>query len=93
MRALGVLLMTLALISPALAAPRDVARYIDRRDGCNHWAGEEGYDAARRAEINKAIDDLRCTALDRDGRVLRRRYRHNPAVLRALKKAQADYPV
>lgn len=89
-----VLAMIMTGLSCALAAtPRDVARYIDRRQGCNHWAGEEGYDAARRAEINKAIDDLRCTALDRDGRVLRQRYRHNPAVLRALKKAQADYPV
>jgi hypothetical protein len=89
-----VLAMVLTGLSCALAAaPRDVARYIDRRQGCNHWAGEEGYDAARRAEINKAIDDLRCTALDRDGRVLRQHYRHNPAVLRALKKALADYPV
>ncbi len=74
------------------AAPRDVTRYGERREGCNHWAGEEGYDAARRAEINKAIADLRCTALGRDERILRHRYRHNPAVLGQIKKARADYP-
>jgi hypothetical protein len=87
------MVMVLGGLSCALAAPRDVARYIGRREGCNHWAGEEGYDAARRAEINKAIDDLRCTVLDKDGQVLRHRYRHSPAISRALKKAQADYPV
>lgn len=86
-------LVTLALLSPALAdTPRDVARYIDRREGCNHWAGEEGYDAARRAEIDKAIADLRCTALDRDERALRRRYRNNPEALRRIEKARDDYP-
>jgi len=93
-RALISLLVTLTLLSSALAAaiPRDVANYVDRREGCNHWAGEEGYDAARRTEINKAIADLKCTALDRDERVLRHRYRHNPTVLRQIRKARADYP-
>jgi hypothetical protein len=87
------LLMTMA-VAPALAAAisHDVARYLDRREGCNHWAGEEGYDDARRAEINKAIDELKCTALDRDERSLRHRYRHNPAVLRQIRKAREAYP-
>jgi hypothetical protein len=93
-RSATLLAAMVSLSSVAIAAPpRDVARYIDRREGCNHWAGEEGYDAARRAEINKAIDDLRCTALDKDERALRHRYRHNAAVLRAIKKARDDYPV
>jgi hypothetical protein len=72
--------------------PHDVAAYTDRREGCNHWAGEEGYDAARRAEINKAIADLKCTALGRDEKILRHRYRHNPAVLGQIKKARDAYP-
>jgi hypothetical protein len=94
MRALAFSAVMLALLPPALAAsmPPDVARYADRREGCNHWAGEEGYDAARHAQINKAIADLRCTALDRDERGLRHRYRHNPAALRQIRKARADYP-
>ena len=88
-----VLAMMISLSSVvAVAAPRDVANYVDRREGCNHWAGEEGYDAARRAEINKAIADLRCTALDRDEGILRHRYRHNPAVLRHIRKARDTYP-
>ena len=93
MRGGAILLVALGLVAPALAGtPRDVARYIDRREGCNHWAGEEGYDAARRAEIDKAIADLKCTTLDRDERTLRHRYRNNPAVLRQIKKARDVYP-
>jgi hypothetical protein len=91
MRAAALLLMTMT-VAPAAAIPHDAARYLDRREGCNHWAGEEGYDAARRAQINKAIDELRCTALDRDERVLRHRYRHNRAVLRQIRKAREAYP-
>ena len=85
-------LLLLLLTLPAAAFPSDVASYVDRREGCNHWAGEEGYDAARRAEINKAIDDLRCTALNRDEKALRHRYRHNPAVLDEIKKARDANP-
>jgi hypothetical protein len=89
------LLMLLSVASSAWAAgsvPRDVARYIERRMMCNHWAGEEGYDAARRAQINKAVRDLRCTALARDERVLRQRHRHNPTALRQIKAAREAYP-
>ena len=83
------------ILAPArsmAAVPQDVAAYADRREGCNHWAGEEGYDAARRAEINKAIHDLRCTALGRDERALRHRYRHNRPISRAIRKARDAYP-
>jgi hypothetical protein len=94
MRVLLVLLIASTLAAPVLAAalPHAASAYIDRREDCNHWAGEEGYDAARRAEINKAIADLKCTALGRDEKALRHRYRHNPAVLLAIKKARDDYP-
>ena len=88
---LVVLMVSLPSIVAA-ATPRAVADYVARREGCNHWAGEEGYDADRRAEINKAIADLKCTALDRDEKVLRHRYRHNPAVLEQIKKARDAYP-
>jgi hypothetical protein len=89
------LIVIVAVLTPApvlAALPHAVAAYADRREGCNHWAGEEGYDAARRAEINKAIQDLRCTALGKDEKALRHRYRHNRAVLRAIRKARNAYP-
>ena len=79
-----------AVLSPvlAVAAPRDVARYVERRAGCNHWAGEEGYDKARAAEINRNIRALKCEALDHDERRVQRRYRHSPATLRRIAAAK-----
>ena len=40
-------------ISPAArtSLPADVVAYLDRRMGCNHWSGEDAYDAARGRQI------------------------------------------
>lgn len=69
------------------AAPAVVRAYIRRRTGCNHWAGEEGYDAERRREIMRAVRELRCRTIDQDERLLKRRYARNGAVLRLLQRA------
>ena len=65
-------------------APTDVADFVERRAGCNHFLGEEPYDEERAAELNRAIRELRCSGLDREERDLRRAYRLNPEVLRLL---------
>jgi hypothetical protein len=48
------------LILPSWAAkdlkkgqPQDAALFIDRYVECNHWGGEEPYDAERKKEIRK----------------------------------------
>lgn len=64
--------------------PADVRVLIDRRADCNHWAGEEPYDRARKREIDKAIRDLRCETVQREETRLRRRYAKLPQVLLAL---------
>jgi hypothetical protein len=64
--------------------PRDVRVHIDRQMGCNHWSGEEPYDAERRRQIMAAARELRCTSLERDEQRLRHRYASSPAVLKAL---------
>src|SRR5580704_12913714 len=69
--------------------PRAVRLFIQRRAECNHWAGEEGYDAARLKQINAAVARLRCARLDRDEKTLRRTYRKHPSVLKALTQAAA----
>ncbi len=73
--------------------PKSVSAFIHRQADCNHWAGEEGYDPARAAEINKAVARLRCQALDRDAARLTHRYSHDARVLRALKTARDRFPV
>ena len=70
------------------ALPRDVRVLIDRKISCEHWAGEEPYDAGRRREIEKAVRELRCDSLERDEARLRRRYAGSKPVLKAI----GDYP-
>ena len=64
--------------------PLDVQRLAVRRDGCMHWGGEEGYDAARRRQIARETTRLGCDALDADTARLRRRHAGDPASLAVL---------
>lgn len=64
--------------------PHDVRVLIDRRFGCNHWAGEEPYDRDRAREIARAVRVLRCDSVEREEKRLERRYARSPAVLKAL---------
>ncbi len=64
--------------------PAAVTAFIERRAGCNHWAGEDPYDPARRREIEAALRSLKCGRIEQDARVLQRRYRDRPPVLQAL---------
>jgi hypothetical protein len=67
--------------------PADAAAFVERRTGCNHWAGEDPYDAARGRQIAAAIKALGCDAVEADERRLRQRHSRDPAVLRALDRA------
>jgi hypothetical protein len=74
------------------ALSKDVSDFLQRRTNCRHWAGEEAYDAARRAEINAAYAKLRCATLEADEEALKRRYGGNPALVRALDAAKKQQP-
>jgi hypothetical protein len=65
--------------------PRDVRTFIERRSGCNHWLGEEPYDVARKAEILKAVTELRCRSIARDEARIRHRYRRDSRILKTLR--------
>ncbi len=81
------LLLLAATAAHAAPVPADITRYATRRAGCNHWAGEEGYDKARQADINRNIASLKCEALDSDEKRLTHRYRHSPKNLRRIRAA------
>jgi hypothetical protein len=81
--------VVLAVLAPVAAAaqrplPAEITRFLDRRMNCEHWMGEEPYDAERRAEIEDAINDLRCARLGQDERRLRRIYARRPDVIAKL---------
>ncbi|BAI97595.1 hypothetical protein Sj15T_20230 [Sphingobium sp. TA15] len=63
--------------------PDEVTRYMVDRDGCDHFRGEEAYDAERLAYLQDNIAAL-CTGTDARLALLRHRYAHDPAVMSAL---------
>jgi hypothetical protein len=73
-------------IPPGL--PREVRAFIERRADCNHWAGEEPYDAERRAQIAAALLDGRCAMIERDQKRWEKTYSGNKRVLDALKATE-----
>jgi hypothetical protein len=68
--------------------PADVRPYLARAANCNHWTGEEPYDAKRRREIERNIRDLGCAALERDGQRLRDKYATAPQILTVMVVAE-----
>ena len=68
-----------------------VARFVERAEMCAHWAGEEPYDDARRAEIDRALNDLRCTTITRDGEALKLSRQDRPEDLRRIDGALAGF--
>ncbi|HEX2559352.1 hypothetical protein [Phenylobacterium sp.] len=74
------------------AAPEDVRAFVARRAECDHWAGEEPYEAERRADIEAAIAELRCAEIEEDEAALRARHRGRPDLLDVLDDA-AEAPL
>ncbi|MBC2651721.1 hypothetical protein H7F50_09990 [Novosphingobium flavum] len=68
-------------------APPDLRAVVERRLGCNHWGGEEPYDAERAAQIRDAAARLKCRSLERDEARMRSRYARRPAWLKLLRAA------
>jgi hypothetical protein len=64
--------------------PREVTEFMVNRDGCDHFRGEEPYDAERRAYIEESVAEL-CRGTDAKLAMLRRRYAGDPSVISALK--------
>ncbi len=54
------------VLQAAETTPADILAWAGRRVGCDHWAGEEPYDAERAAMIAEATARLDCEGLDAD---------------------------
>ncbi len=82
-----------ALLSGCATSYSDTAvtRFIERAEMCAHWSGEEPYDDARRAEIERNLRDLRCTTITRDGEALKLSRRERSEDLRRIDEALARF--
>lgn len=63
--------------------PIDVQRYLDRRASCDHWRGEDGYDADRAHEIRIGICKS-CGGSDVGLDFLKKQHAHDPVVMEQL---------
>jgi hypothetical protein len=71
-------------------SPSDVVALVGRRLECQHWGGEEPYDAARRAEILAAVTRLKCGTLGADEEVLRSQEGQWETVLHASRRMRGS---
>ncbi len=60
----------------------DIIQFLEKQESCNHFAGEEAYDEARRKELAKATKG--CEALDARREALLKKHGANEAVKKAL---------
>ncbi len=74
----------------AMTVPAEVFAWMGRKMMCDHWQGEEGYDADRRAQIAAAVRDLRCEAEPADGAALKVRYADNAMLTALIARVQAN---
>lgn len=77
---------TLSLPAPAQGTvPAEVAQFIKQREACDHFRGEEAYDAERKMFLNRKMKQL-CTGTDAKLRTLKQKYRSQPGVLTTLER-------
>jgi hypothetical protein len=65
--------------------PADVTTFKDRRDLCDHFHGEEPYNAERRMYLEESMNKY-CTGTDKALASLKGKYRDNTVVLKVLSK-------
>ena len=61
----------------------DVDKFIERREACEHFIGEEPYDDERRAFLNKSIQET-CTGTNAELQALKDKYSDKPNILKKL---------
>ena len=65
--------------------PSDVFKYVEQREGCDHFRGEipDPPDKQRMREIKREIRKL-CTGTDKKLARLKRKYARNPSIMKRL---------
>ena len=89
-RRLPLLAAVLSLSAQAQnAMPPDVARFVERRDLCDHFRGEEPYDAERRKFLEESMRQF-CTGTDSQLKALKSKYKAEPKVLSKLNEYESQ---
>lgn len=77
--------------SAAEKLPTDVAKYVEQREGCDHFRGEvpDPPDAQRMREIEREIREL-CTGTDKELVKLKRKYAKDQAIMTRLNEFEEN---
>ena len=73
------------LLLSACGTPGEVTRFTQKRDMCEHFIGEEPYDAERREFLRASIIET-CTGADSDLARLRAKYADDEEVMNTLSR-------
>ena len=77
---------------PAGAQPRfpeDVTRFVERREACDHFRGEEPYDTERRKFLEQQALKF-CAGTDQQLAALKKKYEGDTAVTTKLAEYEAE---
>lgn len=79
------LLLTQVCVAATAPLPKDVARFVERREGCDHFRGEipESTDPDRVDEINRELKKL-CNGTDKELLQLKKKYAADASVAAVL---------
>ncbi|MEB2845858.1 hypothetical protein GAO09_28490 [Rhizobiales bacterium RZME27] len=83
--------LVVGLPASAASLPADVQTYVTEREACDHFRGEEPYDAERAKEISAALDRY-CRGTDARLNGLKKKYRNAPAAIREVLNG-FEYPI
>jgi hypothetical protein len=86
-------LLAVLLNIPAWATqpdfPEDVTTFLVDRESCDHWRGEDGYDAERKADIDWSICES-CTGTDEKLLLLKKKYHDDKSVMAKLNELESQ---
>lgn len=86
----GALLTACGLSSgAAVDLPRDVTRFFERRETCDHLLGEEPYDEQRRRYLERQARKF-CSGSDAELAALKVKYADDPRIAEQLKGYDTD---
>lgn len=84
-------LASVVLASGDVVFPKDVQRFIAKREDCDHFRGEfgENDDKKRQREVRANIQKL-CTGTDRQLNALLKKYQRRPEIVERLSEFETD---
>jgi hypothetical protein len=87
---LCLMLFTLSLRAFAEPLPRDVQKFVDRREGCDHMRGEfpDPGEKQRMNEVTREINKL-CAGTGKELAQLKRKYATNSTIMQILNQFEA----